>query len=202
MSPVMKYSQSRRSQRGVGMIEMLLMITVVLFITGAIAVMYRNADKNKMITGFLVEQMQIEQSIRDLYKAEMDYSGLTFSQIYQSGMIPPDLQFPGSNFRGKLPWGSQWSIFQATSTPTSLDSGAAIGFNILIPDRATCIVVGRQLAPRSLWMQEVTGSSVITLPPTAAAPRDISELNTAVDAACAAAFTGAGSQAFFQYATI
>ena len=195
---------NRRLQKGFGLIELMLSVVVVVVLTSVLAMMYRSAEKNRAVTGFLVELMQIEQSIRDQYKSQLDFTGLSFIQVYQSGFIPPDLQFPGSQTRGKLPWGLQWGVNTLASTPTGTDYGATIGFSFFLPDMATCETVVRQLAPRSTWMLEITTNTVITLPPVPGTPRDLPTINAAVDAACNAVF-GAGSgsaQAFIQYATI
>jgi len=194
----------RRIQKGFGLVELMLSVVVVVVLLAVLASMYRSAEKNRALTGFFVEQMHIEQSIRDQFKSQMDFTGLNFMLVYQSGFIPPDLQFPGSQTRGKLPWGLQWGVNTLGSTPTGTDFGATIGFTFFLPDMATCETVARQLAPRSTWMMEITTNTIITLPPVAGTPRDLPTINAAVDAACNAVF-GAGSgsaQAFLQYATI
>lgn len=190
----------RKNQRGFTTIEMMFVIGVVVVgLTAIMTTLYRNAESNRLVTTFLTEQMQIEQGIREMYKAQMDYTALTYNQVLTAGLIPADLQWLG--FRGKNQWGLAWGVYPGASTPTGTDFGQTIAFRIVLPDMATCETVGRQLAPRSQWMIEIIGNTTITLPPTIAAPRSASADMTAVDAACAVAFKSS-AVATFSYATI
>jgi len=195
-------NRTHRSQRGFNMVELMFVLGIVAVgLTALMTVQYRSAETTRQVSTFLSEQMQIEQAVREMYKTQLDYSTVSYNQILNAGLIPADIQWISS--RGKAPWGLPWWLYAGASTPTGADFGQTLAFRITIGDMATCEFVGKQLAPRSVWMYETSKQTTLTLPPSMGARSTTTDL-AAVDTACSAVFGSgvAGAQAIFNFATI
>jgi prepilin-type N-terminal cleavage/methylation domain-containing protein len=133
----------KRTQRGVTLFELMLVLFVAAFIAAAVGTLYARVSVSYKANQTLDDVQQFVASIRSLYAQQGNYAGLTQGTLATSGLVPPGI-CPGTCTA------SSTMIYPFGTLKVALDSNDTTNTTFLITLASVPIKVCNDLGARFL----------------------------------------------------